>query len=317
VFFTALLSGISFYLIFPLFRSFEPLLLIVILSAFFAFPLMPLLESSVMHMLGEQRDRYGRIRLWGTVGWGLAAPFAGAVLARWGLHWMFWLFAGFMVFNIFLARDLRFEVTPQQSGMWQGIRVFVSQPHWILFFAIILMASLGFVADMNFLALLLDEMGASPGFLGLAVTVSTIFEIPVMIFSSNLLRRFSNRGLLLTAIAVVGLRCALYLLVTAPIQVLLLQMLHGFTYPICWIAAVSYVTKHSPPGLSATGQGLLDTSMNGLGTAGGNLLAGVLIGSFGIRGMYRIIAWLMFASLAVFSALNLWLNRRTLAATTK
>ena len=50
------------------------LILIPVIAAFafFLAPIMPLVDNSVMDMLGELKIQYGKQRLWGAVGWGIA-----------------------------------------------------------------------------------------------------------------------------------------------------------------------------------------------------------------------------------------------------
>ena len=47
---------------------------VVILYALFASPIIPLADNAVMALLGDRKDQYGRQRIWGAVGWGVAAP---------------------------------------------------------------------------------------------------------------------------------------------------------------------------------------------------------------------------------------------------
>src|SRR5690606_1726713 len=56
------------------------LLLIVTIYAFFAAPIMPLVDNSVLEQLGERRALYGRQRVWGAIGWGVSAAGAGALV---------------------------------------------------------------------------------------------------------------------------------------------------------------------------------------------------------------------------------------------
>ncbi len=65
------------------------LLPLVLINAFFAAPIGALIDSSVVAQLGDNRADYGRIRLWGSVGWGVSALLAGPVLERAGLSWAF------------------------------------------------------------------------------------------------------------------------------------------------------------------------------------------------------------------------------------
>lgn len=63
----------------------------------------------------------------------------------------------------------------------------------------VFISAIGFSAHTNYLSILLESMGASKTLMGIAVTISIISELPIMFFSSVLLRKFKPRGLLAVA----------------------------------------------------------------------------------------------------------------------
>lgn len=86
----ALLVGVSMMLLFPLLNAFAPVLLAAVLfNAFFA-PVSSFADSATMAMLADEKEMYGRIRLGGTIGYGLTAPIAGMLVQKHGLKWAFW-----------------------------------------------------------------------------------------------------------------------------------------------------------------------------------------------------------------------------------
>ena len=69
--------------------SFELLLPLVVIFALFTAPVTPLADSATLALLGDQRSRYGALRAWGAVGWGLSTFAAGALVQRLGLPIVF------------------------------------------------------------------------------------------------------------------------------------------------------------------------------------------------------------------------------------
>ncbi|XP_033341634.1 major facilitator superfamily domain-containing protein 6 jef isoform X1 [Megalopta genalis] len=61
-------------------KTFFLLLLLVIVGEFFAAPAITLADSAVITLLGEDADRYGHQRMFGSLGWGLAMFFVGIAL---------------------------------------------------------------------------------------------------------------------------------------------------------------------------------------------------------------------------------------------
>jgi hypothetical protein len=61
-------------------RVFFLLLLLVVIGEFFSAPAITLADSAVITLLGEDADRYGHQRMFGSLGWGLAMFFVGIAL---------------------------------------------------------------------------------------------------------------------------------------------------------------------------------------------------------------------------------------------
>ncbi len=92
----------------PFVRPFGLLLPLIFAHTFFGAPIVALVDSATLSLLGERRDLYGRIRLWGTIGWGLSAPLVGELLQRFGIRWMFWIYPLLMGVNLITVRRLNF-----------------------------------------------------------------------------------------------------------------------------------------------------------------------------------------------------------------
>lgn len=269
--------------------------------AFFVAPINALADSATMTMLAGQREMYGRVRLWGAVGWGLLAPLAGEVLNRFGLHWAYWMYAGLFAATLFIARGLTFQrVQSAQTSFSRGMRQLLTDRHWLVFLGVVMMAGLGLAAVNNYLFLLMNDLGASETLMGISLTVSTLSEIPVMFFGNRLLKRLGSKGLIALSMGIIGLRSILFFLAASPLMILLIQLLHGFTFPSLWLAGVKYAADHAPAGLDATAQGLLGMMMWGVGTSLGGLLGGILNGQVGVSAMFAITGMVVLAGLGVF-----------------
>jgi PPP family 3-phenylpropionic acid transporter len=261
---------------------------------------MALVDSATLSMLGDQRDLYGRIRIWGTIGWGLSAPLVGVLLQRYGLQWMFWIYALLMIINLIPIRRLEFSFQSSTISFRQGMLSVLADRRWLSVLIMIFVTAIGLTAHTNYMSVLLNEMGATKTTVGIAVAISTIFELPVLFFSNYLLRKFKTQGLLLLAMGVTGLRCVLYSFAGSPQAVLAIQCLHGLTFPALWVAGVTYASENAPEGLIASTQGLLSAVLMGLGAGAGGLIGGLLIDSLGVSGMFGVIGAAVLIGLVVF-----------------
>ena len=102
-----LTAAIIVVLLLPSFTSFAVIFILIALFNIFMSPIGSLSDSATISMLGEHRAMYGRIRLGGTLGWGLFAPVAGALVLKYGLNIAFWVFAGIMFLRLVVFPERR------------------------------------------------------------------------------------------------------------------------------------------------------------------------------------------------------------------
>jgi tetratricopeptide (TPR) repeat protein len=123
-----LTAAIVVVLLLPSFTSFAVIFILIALFNIFMSPVGSLCDSATISMLGEHRAMYGRIRLGGTLGWGLFAPIAGALVLKYGLNIAFWVFAGIMFLSVAPLLSAALAWTGAQSGKWFAW-VHVFDPH--------------------------------------------------------------------------------------------------------------------------------------------------------------------------------------------
>ncbi len=96
-------------------------------------PIGSLTDSAVMSLLGEKKEKYGQIRMWGTLGYGLVAPIAGDLIGRLGLQWAFWGYAILMIGGLLIVIPLPFRQSLSSGSLLNGIRDLFANRAWMLF----------------------------------------------------------------------------------------------------------------------------------------------------------------------------------------
>jgi MFS family permease len=150
----------------------------------------------------------------------------------------------------------------------------------------------------------MQELGAPEAWVGIALFVSTLSEIPVFFFGDYLLKRFKPYGLLVFAVIMTGARSLLFAAANTPLLGLLAQLLQGLTFPAMWIAGVSYADEHAPGNLKATAQGLFGAMTFGLGSAFGGFIGGLLLESLGGRGLFGVYGALVLVGVALITLIK-------------
>lgn len=301
-----ILAGAITIFTFPFLNTFAPILMVAILfNAFFA-PLTSFVDSATMFMLGDKKEQYGRVRLGGTFGFGIAAPLAGVLVQTYGLKMAFWGCAILLLMALIVSQKLAHNPQKASDTTGQGVRTLVTNPRWLLFLAVAFAGGLGIAGTNTYLFPYLKELGASESIMGLALTLGTIFEIPVLFFGYRLLHRFKPYGLYMLAMVLTGLRLLAFAASGTPNLVLFIQLLNGLTFPAMWMAGVAYADEHAPAGLSTAAQGMFGAMVFGFGTAVGGFIGGPLLDNVGGRGLYLVFGGIVLVIVAI-AALVQWL----------
>jgi MFS family permease len=273
---------------------------VVIVYALFASPIIPLADNAVMALLAKRKDQYGRQRIWGAIGWGIAAPLIGLLIETRGLHWSFWGYAGIMFVGLLIVQKIPFRQASVQVPFWRGARTLLSNRSWLLFLFLVFVGGAGQAVVHNFLFLYMNELGASKTMMGFALTVATISELPMFLFADRLLTRWSAKGLFVFGTMIYVFRALALSYINAPWMILITQLLHGMTFTSMWVAGVSYAAEIAPPGLGTTAQGLLSGVFMGIATATGAMVGGILFQDYGGSIMYRTMSIAVAISVLIF-----------------
>ena len=284
----SLLGGVAALAAFPFMGTFAKVFLVAMLLSFFLAPVTSFADSATMFMLADERAKYGRIRLGGSLGYGLAAPAAGILVQRYGLNAAFWGCAVLFVMAFLISQRLIHGEAKPQPRAGGGVRSLLRNPRWPPFLAVSLAAGLVLSGLNTFFFPYMKELGAGESTMGLALTIGVISEIPVLFFGNRLIRRLRPYGLFMAAMALSGLRLLLFAASTTPEAVLAIQGLNGLTFPAVWMAGVAYADENAPPGMNAFAQGLFGATVMGVGMAAGGLLGGPLLETLGGRSLYLV-----------------------------
>ena len=292
--------------------TFPELLFAVITYAFFVGPIVPLVDNAVMAILGDRKSNYGRVRLWGSVGWGVSSLFIGSLIDQSGLRLGFYAFMAIMLMNLIVSSKLPMEMGGEtKPSYFSGLGVLVRNGRFLL----LLLASLVFGVTlgtlMSYQFLYMEELGASRSLMSWTLTANTISEIPFWFISAGLLRRFGTSKMIALALAFTALRNYAMGAIADPWLVVPISLLHGPSFAVLWAAGVADADQAAAAGLGATAQGLFAGMMFGLGSALGGFLGGPAYETIGFAALYTLLGWLALGMLVVFVAARLLPRRQT------
>jgi PPP family 3-phenylpropionic acid transporter len=263
------------------------LAVLVMTNAFFTAPMMPLVDNTALDLLGPRKSQYGRLRLWGAIGWGVTAPLIGWLIERNDITWAFYGYLVMMGIGFFVASGLVIRPVSIGGRFWHGMQRLLADRRWLIFLGAGFTGGVSLAMVNNFLFLQLDALGASRSLMGLSLTVATLSEVVVMYYAGAVMRRISALGMLLLSLYLYGLRALSYAWMPVAWLVLPIQLFHGLTFSASWVAGVAIADELAPHGLGATAQGLFSGVAMGLGSAAGAFLGGVLYQALGPALMFQ------------------------------
>lgn len=274
-------------LVLPSLTGLVPVALAVLVFAVFRTPLMPLANSMAFRALAGRPQGFAAIRLWGTIGYILAAVGVGFLVDRIGLR----------------AAMYGIGLTTIGCGLigWMGRsreRADLSPVHlrdflealrdrrFVLLLVAASLARLSFGPYTTFFTIHLDRLGLSGSFAGTAWAVAAASELVAMVYWTRLRALASTRIWFSLALATHTLRWLLSIPAREPVSLLAIQVTHALTFGVFYLAAVEEADALAPDGLRATAQGLFSSVVFGLSGLLGNVLSGFLYEPLGMSWLY-------------------------------
>ena len=272
--------------------------------------MMPMSEAAMAHMVsaGGQFDakRYGRVRLWGSLGFLLTVFAAGVWFERYGMrHFPAWTVLSLVavVVSVWCLPDVKESVSAQ--GRRQSIWPLLRQAPVRWFFIAVFFHVLSHMGIYIFFSLYLDALGYSKTLIGVLWAVSVVVEIVWFFTQSRWLPAFSLSGWLVVCAAAAVLRMGLTAGWATWWPVLLLaQTLHGLTFAAHHTTCIALLSHHFPGLQRGRGQALYAVLGYGLPGVLTGLLGGVLSARFGLVSVF----WgaVLSSVLALLSAWRVW-----------
>ncbi len=254
---------------------------LLVCQALFGGAVVPLADSMTLTVLGPNPERYGRVRLSGSVSFGI----------------------GILTFSVALGGDVN-GATMATAGAWSvpvicataetaalialglphvqrlklehpgGALSALAQPYlWILF--VVGAVHWGAHAPYTvFFGVHLQDLGLSPLMVAVSLCAGIVVETTVMFHASRWLPVLPGVTGLRITVALAVVRWLVTAWSTSPWALVLAQATHGVTFGLFYVLLIQDVRQRVPEQARATGQAVMTAVVFGLGGIGGTLLAG-------------------------------------------
>ena len=256
--------------------------------------MMPMSEAALAHLVstdqGFDSRRYGRVRLWGSLGFLVTVFVAGAWFEVQGMQsFPAWSVGSLVLLNLSVwwlpnrkeavhhdeVRPLVMPVLRQRQVQW--------------FFATVFFHVLSHIGIYVFFSLYLDELGYSKTMIGVLWAVSVAAEIVWVFTQSRWLPKFSLSMWMFICAAAMVLRMVLTTWAAEWLWALLFaQVLHALTFATQHTACIALLSHHFPGRLRGRGQALYASIGYGVPGVLGALGGGALSDALGLSAVYAV-----------------------------
>ncbi len=284
--------------------GFWPLLLATF-AFFFAYSSVgPLAETISLRTVSAEQG-YGRVRLWGSVSFVVAAIAGGFLLdARGDLQVSTIVTLLLVTLAILLAASLILPRAPAARAArgLAPLKTLLSSKPFVLFILATGMIHAAHGVYYGFSTIHWTSQGYSHLTVGLLWGEGVVAEILLFAFGAPVVRRMGPIGLIAAAAGLGALRWAVLALTTELWIVALSQLLHAASFGAMHLGAMLFITRAVPDVYANSAQGLLGGLTYGAGLGAGMLLAGWLYGIIGADAY-----WANSALSALALLVTLWL----------
>jgi PPP family 3-phenylpropionic acid transporter len=269
--------------------------------ALFGSAVFPVAISVTFGALVDPR-RFGRVRVWGTLGYFIvvvgAPPLLSALRAARGLgvvqggpsepglEWMFELAGGLMLAAAMVALGLREEGASSQRAQRGDLRVLLSTPAFLRALAFVAGAQFFLNGPMQLFPLYVRARGGSMSDVSHMWIVMLLCEVPLILHSERLFARFSVTGVMAAATACGGLRWLLTAWAPSLAWAYPVQLVHGLVVTGLGVGTALHVQQIVPSRLRSTAQAFVALLGSSIGGALSSVLCGAAVDRVGVTPVF-------------------------------
>ena len=255
--------------------GFALLFAVVFAMTFFWSAALPLIEATTLSHLGEETARYGRIRVWGSVGFIVAVIAVGYALDWLPVAVLPPIVLAMMLGMLALGWRLPEASVAPHPADHRPLGAILSRPETIALIGASALMAAAHGPYYTFYSIHLVDHGYSKAVTGWLWALGVICEIGIFVWMPHLYRAFTLRQILLASLALAVVRfIAIGWGVDSLLALLFAQVLHAATFGAFHAAAIGVIHRLFQGRHQARGQAIYGSLAYGVGGALGALASG-------------------------------------------
>ncbi len=257
------------------FESYWGLMLTILLFSFFWHASLPQFESYTFGCLGDEKHRYGDIRLWGSIGF-----IAAVVLIGWQIEvfsvsvlpWDLLILLALVWLSAYLVKDGKRHHESESSV---GFLEILKRPEVISLLIVSFLVQLSHGVYYGFFTIQLNDLGYDKTTIASLWALGVVAEVAVFFWMRKIFSHYNVRFLILLSLFLTFMRW----LMTGTLDdslwwMIVAQLLHAASFGLFHAAAIHLIDDYFTGKHHGKGQAIYAASSHGLGGALGMLMAG-------------------------------------------
>ncbi|MFI5132499.1 MAG: MFS transporter, partial [Chitinophagales bacterium] len=171
----------------------------------------------------------------------------------------------------------------KEGNAYKNLKDVVNNRSLLFLLFCVFLVSASATTIWNFYSIYMKENGASASLVGYGLSFQGLCELPLFYFSAKIIARLGLKTTLVITVLATTIRMLLYSVIKNPIAAIPVELLHGLSWSLFWVACVEFVNKLVNEKWTATGQSLLYAAYFGAGAIAGNYWTGYLSGNLKMR----------------------------------
>lgn len=283
------------------FDTFGTLLVVFAFFYFISTPLNPLMDAITLH---KKDIAFGKIRLWGSLGFAVAAFITGLLIEPFGIVVIFPIYIiAFLMAMAFLS-SIKIDLSGNGALNISDIKKLVTNKTFavLLLYIFLIAGTLG--SHNFFFGLMYVEIGGNESDIGLAFLLFAASEAPFMQLVPRYILRFGIMKILLIAPVLGVIRWALHAILPDPNMHLIIFILQGLFYAPFLIGVAEYIRTRIPNHLVSSAMTIYAAIGFGLGGIFTNFISGLIYDHIGAQMIYAYYCVLCLLSIIVVMILT-------------
>lgn len=261
-------------------NTFWSFAIVIVLYSFFWNAVLPQIEVLTLYNLAEQRNRYSRVRLWGSIGFIISVAFCGWLFESLDIVVFPWvllfLISAIVIVSMLGFSEVKLEKTKENLGKKFKFQLF--QPVVMLFFCVNFLLHASHGAYYTYFSIYLASIEYSKVEIGGLWALGVVAEVIMFVVMHRWLKRSSIVNIILISLLFTVIRWVMTAIYADSFLIIgLMQCLHAFSFGAMHVASIQFVHNNFEQQNQGRAQALYSSLGFGAGGAVGAYLSGYIV----------------------------------------